>query len=220
MNIYLAGMIGAGKTTVGRCLARQLAWAFDDLDAAMEIQAGKTFHQVVADEGWLGFRQWEYRICKGFALLDRTVVALGGGTVRFDWNRDVLIGTGVKIVLVCDLDEIANRVRSDDRPRVNPGSTLEQDLESIWSQHAAEYLSFADIVYSTDRGKTPEVEASELVALVSERFGLVGSPVSDPAEDLPTGSKCPPAPDCAAGAGPQAASGRSSLEQTGAARDT
>ena len=69
MNIYLAGSIGAGKTTVGKQLAEQLGWDFRDLDPAMELDAGKDFRQVVAEEGWLGFRQREYRICKGFRRL-------------------------------------------------------------------------------------------------------------------------------------------------------
>ncbi len=45
MNIYLAGLIGSGKTTVGRVLAERLGWSFQDLDPAMEAQAGKSFHK-------------------------------------------------------------------------------------------------------------------------------------------------------------------------------
>lgn len=162
MNIYLAGLIGAGKTTVGKELARRLAWTFDDLDPAMERDAGKSFHKVVEEEGWLGFRVREYRICKGFAAMDRAVIALGGGTVRYEWNRDAMRGSGVNVLLTANLDVIADRVRPNDRPRVHPGTTLEEDLALIWGQHRDVYLGWADLTYSTDHGMTPAEEADEL----------------------------------------------------------
>jgi shikimate kinase len=153
MNIYLSGLIGSGKTTLGELVARGLGWEFDDLDPAMEAMVGKDFRTIVAEDGWLGFRQWEYRLCKRFAQMDRTVIALGGGTVRYEWNRDVLRGTGVNVLLTADLDELVARVRGHDRPRVNAGTTLEEDLCRIWGDHRDLYYSFADIVHRTgDRG--------------------------------------------------------------------
>jgi shikimate kinase len=170
MNIYVAGMIGAGKTAVGKPLAERLGWDFDDLDLAMERMAGKTFHKVVAEEGWLGFRQREYSICKDFARMERTVIGLGGGTVRYEWNRDVLAGTGVNILLVAELDVLADRVRLNDRPRVNPATTLEEDLTKIWGTHQDLYYSFADIVYPTDKGKTIAEEVGELLDLLRKDY--------------------------------------------------
>lgn len=166
MNIYLAGLIGAGKTTVGKELAKYLGWTFDDLDPAMERDAGKSFHKVVEDEGWLGFRVREYRICKGFAEMTNAVIALGGGTVRYEWNRDVMRGSGVNVLLTANLNEIADRVRPNDRPRVHPGATLEEDLALIWGQHKDVYVGWADLVYSTDQGMSPAEEAEDLVRIL------------------------------------------------------
>lgn len=167
MNIYLAGMIGSGKTTLGKAIAHRLGWSFHDLDQTMECDAGKSFHLVVAEEGWLGFRQKEYSICKRFAEMDRSVIALGGGTVRYEWNRDVLEGTGIRILLIADLKVLADRVRKKDRPRVNPGTTLEEDLEKIWREHKDLYLSFADIVYETGKGKSVAAETGELLQILN-----------------------------------------------------
>ena len=171
MNIYLSGLIGVGKTTVGRKLAAELGWRFDDLDTAMAALAGKPFHAVVQDDGWLAFRQFEYTICKQFAAMDRTVIGLGGGTVRYEWNRDVLTGAGVNILLVAGLEVLADRVRPRDRPRVHAGTSLEEDLLTIWQEHQDLYRGFADIVYPTDRGQTVAEEVRDLIGLL-EAFGI------------------------------------------------
>jgi shikimate kinase len=172
MNIYLSGLIGVGKTTVGRALAAQLGWVFDDLDTAMAALAGKPFRAVVQDDGWLAFRQYEYTICKGFAAMDRTVIGLGGGTVRYEWNRDVLRGTGVNILLVADLQVLADRVRPRDRPRVHADTSLEEDLRTIWQAHQDLYRDFADIVYPTDRGQTISEEVRDILGLLAA-FGIL-----------------------------------------------
>jgi shikimate kinase len=170
MNIYLSGMIASGKTTLGQLLAKRLGWSFDDLDTGMMRMAGKPFQQVVAEEGWLGFRVREYNIIKQFAAMDRTVIGLGGGTVRYQWNRDVLSNTGVKILLVADLKTLAERLKDNDRPRVNPGTTMEQDIARIWEQHQDLYYSFADIVYRTDQGKTIEQEVDDLLEILRGEY--------------------------------------------------
>ena len=77
MNIYLCGMIGSGKTAVGKMIAKRLHWPFFDLDQIMEEEAGKGIHEIVAQETWLGFREREYEICKRFSKRDRSVIALG-----------------------------------------------------------------------------------------------------------------------------------------------
>jgi shikimate kinase len=172
MNIYLAGMIGAGKTTVGREISGRLGWPLEDFDATMAAMAGKDFRQVVAEEGWLGFRQREYLICKKFAAGDRAVAALGGGTVRYQWNLDVMKGTGVNILFVAELDVLAERVRSHDRPRVNPNTSLEEDLAQIWSTSKDLYYAWSDFVYRTDQGKTPAEEAQEVIDILRRDYGL------------------------------------------------
>jgi shikimate kinase len=167
MNVYLSGLIGAGKTTIGQELAARLGWEFDDLDLAMAAMAGKPFHAVVKEEGWLAFRQYEYRICKQFAAMDRNVIGLGGGTVRYEWNRDALAGTGVNILLVADLDILADRVRPQDRPRVHAGASLEEDLQAIWRNHQDLYLDFADLIYDTGQGWAVKQEVDDLVGMLA-----------------------------------------------------
>jgi shikimate kinase len=169
VNVYLSGMIGSGKTTIGVRLAARLARPFHDLDRELDRLIGRSFHELVREQGWLAFREVEYRVCKQFAALREAVCALGGGTVRYDWNIDALRGTGVLVFLDADLRTLAERVRAADRPRVNPGVSLEEDLERIWATSADRYGKTADLVYRTDAGRTVEEEVDDLVSLLRTR---------------------------------------------------
>lgn len=160
-NIYLCGMIGSGKTTVGRRLAEDLDLPFIDLDREMDRILGHSFHQLVKEKGWVAFRELEYAICKRFARLENSLICLGGGTVRYEWNMDVLRGTGVFILLTASADELVRRVRDEQRPRVNVGATLEQDLRTIWRESEEKYRRAADVTLDTD-GKSIETIADEL----------------------------------------------------------
>ena len=168
MNVYLSGLIGSGKTTLGRRLADRLGRSFLDLDRELDKALGRSFHELVHEQGWLAFREREYEIVKRFAALRNTVCALGGGTVRYAWNRDALRGTGVTVFLEAELATLAVRVRAADRPRVNPGISLEEDLAAIWAAAAPLYRA-ADLTYRTDAGRSVDEEVEDLVALLRGR---------------------------------------------------
>ena len=163
MNIYLWGMIGSGKTAIGKAVARKLRWPFFDLDQIMEEEAGKRIHDIVTEETWLGFREREYQICKRLSQMDCSVIALGGGTVRYQWNADVLRGSGRVILLKANLKVLADRVKKYDRPRVNPGTSLEEDISILWKKYKCLYYKAADLVVKTDQGKTVLEEAVEII---------------------------------------------------------
>ena len=169
MNIYLCGMIGSGKTAIGMEISRRLRWAFFDLDRVMEEEAGKRIHDIVAEETWLGFREREYAICKWFSKMDHSVIALGGGTVRYEWNRDILRGSGPIILLTAKLKVLADRVRKKDRPRVNPGVTLETDLSLLWKSFKHLYYLAADFAYRTDQDKPIRQEADEIIKILERK---------------------------------------------------
>ncbi|UCD79618.1 MAG: shikimate kinase [Desulfobacterales bacterium] len=166
MNIYFCGMIGSGKTTIGKRLAQTLGRDFYDLDQEMNRMLGYSFHKLVRAEGWLAFRELEYSICKRFARLDNSVICLGGGTVRYEWNMDVLKGSGPLILLTASLEELIRRVKAADRPRVNIGTTLEEDIRMIWEKSRDKYFGAADIVYATDQ-KSIDEEVRDLRHLIS-----------------------------------------------------
>jgi shikimate kinase len=164
-NIYLCGMIGSGKTTIGRRLAEALEWPFCDLDREMDRILGYSFHRLVQEKGWVAFRELEYSICKRFARRQRSLICLGGGTVRYEWNLDVLRGTGFFVLLTAPLDELVRRVRGEQRPRVNIGATLEEDLRTIWEQSEEKYRRAADVIVDTG-GKTIAAVVAELQSVI------------------------------------------------------
>jgi shikimate kinase len=164
-NIYLCGMIGSGKTTIGRHLAEELELPFYDLDQEMDRVLGYSFHRLVEEKGWVAFRELEYSICKRLAQHEKCLICLGGGTVRYEWNMDVLQGTGFFILVTASLDELVRRVRLEQRPRVNAGTTLEEDLRTIWEQSEEKYRRAADVTCDTD-GKNVGQVVTELLPAI------------------------------------------------------
>jgi len=173
MNLYLCGMIGSGKTSIGKEIAKRLRWPFFDVDQIMEKEAGKRIHDIVAEEGWVSYRESEYHIAKRLSQLDRSVVATAGGTVRYEWNMDVLGGTGVFVLLTAKLKTLVGRARMNDRPRVHSGTTLENDLSFIWKKYKDRYGGAADFTYRTDRNKTVKEEAEEIIDLLKKKKRFV-----------------------------------------------
>jgi len=169
MNIYFCGMIGSGKTTIGKRLAQSLALDFYDLDQEMDRILGYSFHQLVEKEGWVAFRELEYSICKRFATMDNAIICLGGGTVRYEWNLDVIKGSGLVILMTAALEELIRRVKLADRPRVNAGTTVEEDIRLIWQNSSDKYYAAADLVYATDQ-KSIEEEVRELEGIILNYF--------------------------------------------------
>jgi shikimate kinase len=169
LKIYLCGMIGSGKTTIGQRLAHDLELDFYDLDQEMNRILGHSFHKLVAEEGWEAFRELEYSICKRFAGLDNSIICLGGGTVRYEWNKDVLKGSGLLILLTAALEELTRRVKLADRPRVNIGTSVEEDIRLIWQKSKDKYYAAADLVYATNQKSIAE-EVRELKQLAMDYF--------------------------------------------------
>ncbi|MFQ3620566.1 MAG: shikimate kinase [Spirochaetales bacterium] len=171
MNLYFCGLIGSGKTTIGQRIAKFLDLPFYDIDQEIDRRVGYSFHKLVQEQGWVPYRETEYAICKDLANSSRTspaVVSMAGGTVRYEWNRDVLKGTGPVILLTASIPELARRVQTANRPRVNPGSTSqEEDLRLLWEKYKHTYLSAADVQYNTE-GKEIEVIVQDLYRLILE----------------------------------------------------
>ncbi|MFH0810636.1 MAG: shikimate kinase [Pseudomonadota bacterium] len=113
-QVVLIGYRCSGKTSVGRILAARLGWSFADTDAEVEREAGRGIAQIVAGEGWPGFRERERRAVASLAGRGEIVIAAGGGAALDAQNRREWSQSGAIVVyLVLDAETAAARLAAD-----------------------------------------------------------------------------------------------------------
>jgi shikimate kinase len=158
MIVYLVGMPGSGKSTVGKELAGRLGVPFIDLDAEIERREGRTVPEIFASEGEASFRALEAAELVHASGRDPSVVACGGGVVLEPANRITLRNTGTCVFLQVPLDELRARVRpAADRPLIHQ----EGDLERLFGSREALYREFA--AHVVDGRGDPGVVADAIV---------------------------------------------------------
>jgi len=143
--IFLVGMMGSGKTTLGRQLARQLGCAFVDLDAYIEQREGKTIPQLFATEGQQGFRMLERQALEALVQqYTQAVVATGGGAPCFFDNIDLINQQGLSVFLDVPVEELAKRLRragGQERPLLQ-GKTGAAELTAFLQEILAQRRRF------------------------------------------------------------------------------
>src|SRR5436190_10816037 len=114
MSVFLIGYRGSGKTTVGRRLADRLSQTFLDSDELVVRRAGKSIKDVFEQDGEPAFRDHESAVVRDLALLADHVVALGGGAMLREENRQAIKAGGHKVVyLRCEPEELVKRIQAD-----------------------------------------------------------------------------------------------------------
>ncbi|BCJ74142.1 shikimate kinase [Catellatospora sp. IY07-71] len=159
----LVGAPGAGKSTVGQLLAQAYGVPFRDTDADIEAAAGKPISDIFIDEGEPHFRALESAAVAAALAEHEGVLALGGGAILAEANRDLLAGHTVVYLSVELSDAVARTGLSQGRPllALNPRATLRFLLD----QRRPLYEQVATFTVATD-GRTPEEITAELVELL------------------------------------------------------
>ena len=158
LNIYLIGMMGTGKTTVGKLLAKELNYRFFDTDELIEAVAGKTIPEIFAEEGEENFRDLESKVLNEVSAYIRSAIATGGGIIQRPMNWSYL-HQGLIIWLDTDLNIIQERLETDgSRP-------LASKLESLWSVRRPLYAQ-ADLHIKVENGQTPEEVVNQIIELI------------------------------------------------------
>ena len=153
--------MGAGKSTVGRHLAKKLGWKFIDLDEEIERREGRAISAIFRDDGEPHFRELERLCLQHFCSAKNAVIALGGGAFLDPANRDLAEKTGLTVWLKVSFTNVTDRVRIDGtRPKFADKDQVERLYKSRESCYA-----LAKVHVSTDAG-TPESVADEIMGVV------------------------------------------------------
>lgn len=145
-NVFLVGMMGAGKSTVGKALARRLGREFVDCDREIVERTGVPIATIFEIEGESGFRSRESAVLAEFSARRGTVVATGGGAVMAEENRRLMRENGTVVYLHAALDHLHERTRRDGaRPLLDKGDRR-ATLAALLEARDAIYREVAHIV--------------------------------------------------------------------------
>lgn len=150
-NLFLVGMMGAGKTTVGKLLAQQMGKIFIDSDREIQQRTGVTIPHIFDIEGEAGFRLREVNVIQDLVKLDNIVLATGGGAVLNEQNRDALRCNGIVVYLKNTAHDLWHRTRHDrNRPLLQTADPRAR-LKELHEQRDPLYTQVADLVMPSGR---------------------------------------------------------------------
>lgn len=173
-NIFLVGLMGAGKTTVGRALARKLDKRFVDSDHEIEARTGASIPLIFEIEGEASFRQRESDAIRDLTAQSGIVLATGGGAVLRPENREYLKTRGTVIYLRASIQNILQRTSHDKNRPLLRTADPRQKLEQLAREREPLYLEVADMVIETGR---PNVQS--LVQHIISKLNLEASGAGD-----------------------------------------
>ena len=150
-NLILVGMMGSGKTTMGRALAKHLGKAFVDSDEEIQQRTGVTIPHIFDIEGETGFRQRETAAIRDLVERDNMVLATGGGAVLAEQSRELMRQNGIVIYLKANVHDLWQRTRHDrNRPLLQTADPYAK-LTELFQQRDPLYLQVADIVMQSGK---------------------------------------------------------------------
>ena len=165
-NVYLVGLMGAGKSTVGRILAQTLQRNFIDSDDEIIARTGTTIATIFEYEGEAGFREREARVIAELTLQTNMVLATGGGAALRPDNRAHLSERGWVVYLSTTPERLVQRTRHDrSRPLLQTGDPL-ATLRQLYDIRHPLYQSIADFEVITGAGQVSHVAQQIINALL------------------------------------------------------
>lgn len=161
LNVFLIGMMGAGKTSVGRILAKQLGYRFFDTDAVVEQATGQSITDLFTSVGESGFRDVETQVLSELSTYTRLVVATGGGIVLRQMNWSYL-RHGMIVWLDVPVEQLYHRLQADrSRPLLQEGD-LATRLQRLSEERRLLYAQ-ADIHIVQHADESPDQVAQRII---------------------------------------------------------
>lgn len=154
--LFMVGARGCGKTTVGQALARVLGYAFTDTDEMLWRSTGKTVAEIVAREGWTGFRARESEILTSVTQ-GNVVVATGGGIILSAANRGFMRARGTVVYLHASAQELSRRLQAYPEEDQRPSLTGKPMIEEIAEVLAAREKLYQEVAHHVlDASQPPD----------------------------------------------------------------
>jgi shikimate kinase len=170
-NIFLVGLMGAGKTSVGKLLARRLGKTFIDADYEIERATGVRIPLIFEIEGESGFRSRESKLLAELATRSQIVLATGGGAVLLEQNRRLLSDCGTVVYLRATPQDLWHRTRHDrNRPLLHTANPLAK-LNELFAERDPLYREVAHLVVDTGNQSLSSL-AHRLEQKLSERAAV------------------------------------------------
>lgn len=142
MNIYLIGMPGCGKSTVGKKLSKEINFLYVDLDKYIENKASKTIPEIFDSLGEDGFRVLEKEALLDFMKKDSYVISCGGGIIKNISNKKLMNG---KVVFIdVNIEELKRRILND-KENIRPMFRV-KTVEELYDERYDKYLYFKDVL--------------------------------------------------------------------------
>src|SRR3990167_5384595 len=156
-NIFLIGPMGAGKTSVGRYLAKQLNKDFYDSDEEIEKKTGANLHWIFDLEGIEGYRQREMKVIDELSALSNIVLSTGGGCIETKEVCQFLHQRGTIIYMEVSLQTQLERLKRDKKRPLLQGENPQDVLISLWKEREPIYEEIADFTVATDHRSVHDV---------------------------------------------------------------
>lgn len=150
-NIFLVGLMGSGKTTVGKILAKRLGLVFIDSDQEIEARTGASISWIFEIEGEASFRKREEEAIADLTKKKGLVLATGGGTVISPHNRKALKENGTVVYLRASVEHILQRTMHDKTRPLLQTENPRQKIEELAKQREGFYQEVADIIVDTGK---------------------------------------------------------------------
>lgn len=174
VRVFLMGFMGAGKTTLGKALAKDLGVSFIDLDQYIESRFIKSVTQIFASRGEQGFREIESRLLREVGEFDDVIVSCGGSTPLIGDNMEYMLQHGQTVYLKCNNDTLLRRLKAARSQRPLIASKNDQELalfiESETARREPGYLK-AEYICPGDRLESRD-QISETVDYIEQLLKL------------------------------------------------
>jgi shikimate kinase/3-dehydroquinate synthase len=184
-NIFLVGLMGSGKTTIGRALAKRLNKRFVDADHEIEARTGASIPWIFEIEGEASFRQREADVIRDLTAQEDIVLATGGGAVLNEESRKFLKERGTVVYLRASVNSILQRTSHDrNRPLLQTDDPKAR-IEELSLQRSPLYQEVAHIIIETGRPNVQSVVQSILSQLPSYFEALTSENQAQPRNESP-----------------------------------